>query len=218
MPEPVSGAMLGSALRGCALGFYGKIPARGDFVRNGLPHAFIDPWDRWLQQGIAASRAELGDEWVAAWLEAPIWFFALAPGICGPDAALGLWMPSVDRVGRHFPLTLAAIATGGNARQLAHDSGGFLAAAERAGLDALESDLGPEELAGRIAAAAEAPPAGPGVDPAAYMTANALWWTEGSPRVPPRAFAGDALPNDLTFVTMLDAGAATASADPACCP
>ena len=210
MPEPVSAGPFGSSLRECALGFYGKIPARGDFVRSGLPHAFIDPWDRWLQQRIAASRAELGEAWVPAWLEAPIWSFALPPGLCGPDAVLGLWMPSVDRVGRHFPLTLAAIAPDGDVRALVSGNGGFLFAAEQAGLAAVESDLAPEELADRILAAAVATPADPGVDPAAFPDCNALWWTEGSPRVPRRAFTSDALPDDATFVTMLDASAVTA--------
>ena len=217
MPEPLSIGTFASSLRDGALGFYGKIPARGDFVRNGLPHAFVDPWDRWLQQGIAASRVELGDEWVPAWLEAPIWSFALGPGICGPDAVLGLWMPSVDRVGRHFPLTLAAIVPSGDARDLARDNGGFLFAAEQAGLAAVESDLGPEGLADRILAAAGAAPADPGINPAAYPGGDALWWTEGSARVPPGAFTSDALPDEAKFMQMLDAGITTTLADGAGC-
>lgn len=217
MPEPVSLGTFGSSLRECALGFYGKIPARGDFVRSGLSHAFIDPWDRWLQQGIAASQEELGEAWIAAWLEAPIWSFALAQGVCGPDAVLGLWMPSVDRVGRHFPLTLAATVPGGDARDLARSNGGFLFAVEQAGLAAVESDLTPEGLARRILAAVEAPQSDPGLDPAAYPDGNALWWSEGSPRVPRCAFSSDALPDEPTFVKMLDAGAATAPTDGADC-
>jgi type VI secretion system protein ImpM len=205
MSQPISGT-ISLSLRDCALGFYGKIPARGDFIRSGLPYAFIDPWDRWLQEGIAASRAELGDEWVAAWLEAPIWSFALAPGICGPDAALGLWMPSVDRVGRHFPLTLAAIVPGGNLSELVCNNGGFLAAAEQAGLVAVESDLEPDELAARIRAAAEAAQADPGVDPSAYSSGiTALYWSQGSQRMPGFTFAGAALPDASQFVKMLDA-------------
>ena len=29
-------------------GFYGKLPARGDFVRAALPRDFTDRWDAWL--------------------------------------------------------------------------------------------------------------------------------------------------------------------------
>lgn len=213
MPQPVGDGAMTSSLHHCALGFYGKIPARGDFVRNGLPQAFVEPWDSWLQQRIAASRTTLGDDWVAAWLEAAIWSFALPPGICGPDAVLGLWMPSVDRVGRHFPLTVAAIVPTGNIGDLVRDNGGFLIAAEQAGLAALETDLGPEELADRLRGAPAAPPADPGIDPTAYPGVNTLWWTEGAPRVPPRAFASETLPDDLVFAAMLDAGAASILAD-----
>ena len=216
MSQPLMGAPSIPA-HDCVLGFYGKIPARGDFVRSRLPHAFVDPWDQWLQQGIAASKVELGDEWIAAWLEAPIWSFAMAPGICGPDAVLGLWMPSVDRVGRHFPLTLAATVSAGDVCQLVQDNGGFLAAAEQAGLAALENDLEPDVLADRILAAATAPPADPGIDPTAYPGGNGLWWTQGSPRVPPCAFASHTLPDCSTFAKMLDAGVTSVSTEGAGC-
>src|SRR5690242_3290244 len=98
------------ALRNAAIGFYGKIPARGDFVHAGLPRTFTDTWDRWMQRMLPASRSALRDAWLPAWREAPVWRFALTPGTCGRNSVIGLWMPSVDRVGRHYPLTLAAVA------------------------------------------------------------------------------------------------------------
>jgi type VI secretion system protein ImpM len=204
VPQSLGAAARNPPLRECAVGFYGKIPSRGDFVRSGLPHGFIDPWDRWMQEGIAASHAALGDDWVGVWLRAAIWSFALAPGLCGPDAVLGLWLPSVDRVGRHFSLTLAAVVPGGQLLQLVHDNGGFLGAVEHAGLAALESNISPDELAALSRAAVNAEPIDPGIDPAQYPDARALWWTEGAPRVPRQAFASDALPDAAAFVKMLD--------------
>ena len=88
------------------VGFYGKLPARGDFVRAGLPRDFTDPWDDWLQSVIAGSRALMGDAWLPAFLEAPVWRFRPAAGMCGARAALGLMLPSVDKAGRYFPLDL----------------------------------------------------------------------------------------------------------------
>ena len=35
-----------------------------------------------------ASRSALDTEWLPAWLEAPVWRFALTAGVCGPDAAV----------------------------------------------------------------------------------------------------------------------------------
>jgi type VI secretion system protein ImpM len=192
-------------MRARTAGFYGKIPSRGDFVRSGLPRGFIDPWDRWMQQAMAASRIVLGDEWTAAWLQAAIWSFALAPGLCGPDAVIGVFLPSVDRIGRHFPLTVAAVAPGAQVQDLVRDGGGFLAAAEQAGLAAVESDIAPDDLAARVDAAIEAAAADPGIDAALYPQARALWWTEGAPLVPRGAFTGDALPEADAFVRMLDA-------------
>ncbi|NQD93105.1 type VI secretion system-associated protein TagF [Pseudomonas sp. CrR25] len=88
-------------------GFYGKLAGRGDFIHRGLPSSFIEPWDTWLAAGIAASQAELGDAWLDAYLVSPLWRFAAAPGLFGNDAVAGVMMPSIDRVGRYFPLCIA---------------------------------------------------------------------------------------------------------------
>ena len=90
-----------------APGFYGKVTSLGDFVTRRLPDAFVSGWDEWLQYGIAASREQMQQAWLETYLTSPIWRFALTPGIFGEAAWAGVLMPSVDRVGRHFPLTLA---------------------------------------------------------------------------------------------------------------
>lgn len=90
-----------------ACGLYGKIPSEGDFVTRRLPWEFTSVWDDWLQQGMQASREALGLQWLPLYLSAPIWRFQVAPGVCGPAGWRGVFMASVDRVGRHFPLTLA---------------------------------------------------------------------------------------------------------------
>jgi type VI secretion system protein ImpM len=89
-------------------GFYGKLPNLGDFVSRRLPAEFIKPWDLWLQESLAESRVRLGDEWLATYLTSPLWRFVLTPGIAGQTGWAGVMMPSVDRVGRYFPLTLAS--------------------------------------------------------------------------------------------------------------
>jgi type VI secretion system protein ImpM len=187
-------------------GFFGKIPARGDFVRAGLPNGFITAWDDWLQSVIPVSRDALGEEWLPAWLEAPIWRFALARGVCGSDAVLGLWMPSMDRAGRHFPLTLAATVPDAGIETLARNGAEWLAEAERAGLDAVMCDLAPDRLAGALALV-PAPPTGGssgGVDSGITDAGASRWWTEGAPRVAPRTFEILGLPNGIAFAGMLD--------------
>lgn len=87
-------------------GFYGKLPVLGDFVSRRLPADFIRVWDGWLQRSLAASREHLGETWLDIYLTSPIWRFILSPGTCGATGWMGVLMPSVDRVGRYFPLTL----------------------------------------------------------------------------------------------------------------
>jgi len=87
-------------------GWFGKIPSLGDFASRRLPDTFVRRWDRWLQAGLARAREDDGD-WLSGYLVAPIRRFWLAPGVLGAAGWAGLLMPSVDRVGRHFPLTLA---------------------------------------------------------------------------------------------------------------
>jgi type VI secretion system protein ImpM len=157
---------------GVVTGFYGKLPARGDFVRAGLPRDFTDPWDDWLQAVIAGSRTLMGDAWLPAFLEAPVWRFTLPRGMCGAQAVLGLMLPSVDRAGRYFPLTFAALSAHG----IAMSSGeAWLDACEAAGRNALEQDTPPQEIAdmvGSIDLAEEA-----------EDFSDATWWSEGSPLV-----------------------------------
>jgi type VI secretion system protein ImpM len=209
MPEPIAATAIPAPPQAAAIGFCGKLPARGDFVAVGLPRRFVDAWYDWMQLMLMTSREALGEAWVPAWLEAPIWRFALSPGICGPDAVLGLWMPSVDRIGRHFPLTFAATVADGELGTLIRGGGRILAAAEGAGLDALAHDLEPEDLAARLAA----PIAGMAeADPEMCPPDGALWWTNGSPLVSASVIATLALPDEATFIGMLDAGASLAQA------
>ncbi len=88
-------------------GFFGKIPGHGDFIDRGLPASFKETWDNWLQHGLSSSKTVIGESWLNVYLTSPVWRFALCSGVCGPQAWAGILIPSVDRVGRYFPLTIA---------------------------------------------------------------------------------------------------------------
>jgi type VI secretion system protein ImpM len=91
------------------LGFYGKLPAYGDFIQKRLPQDFINPWHEWLQTGMLACRERDPEGWMAFYLNCPAWCFVLGAGICGEQAVAGVTIPSVDRVGRYFNFTMASI-------------------------------------------------------------------------------------------------------------
>jgi len=84
-------------------GLFGKLPQKRDFVSYGIRNDILNPLETWLQSAVAASRSELGRGWEEAYLVAPIWRFWIGADIFGQNCA-GAIMPSVDGVGRFFPL------------------------------------------------------------------------------------------------------------------
>jgi type VI secretion system protein ImpM len=181
-------------------GFAGKIPARGDFVHGGLPRDFTDPWHDWQSAAIAGSRELMGEAWLEAYLEMPVWRFTLPPGLCGPRAAIGLIMPSCDKVGRYFPLTFAALPKTGTPRP--DEWSEWLDAVEQLGRIALEDDTPPENLM---------PPPVP-LSPSSATTMESAWWTGGSPRVEATRLDLPTLPDAARFAAMLGFFAPTESA------
>lgn len=125
-------------------GWFGKLPGMGDFAHRRLPEAFRSVWDQWLQRGLARLKDRHAD-WMERYLEAPIWCFALGPGVAGERGWIGVLMPSVDGVGRYFPFTLAVELDGSAGTDLRGEA--LVAAlqwwirATQAALEGLEGDL-----------------------------------------------------------------------------
>jgi type VI secretion system protein ImpM len=159
-------------------GVFGKLPAHGDFVRRGLPRAFLTPGDAWLSAGVEAARAHLGEGWGPAWEAAPAWRFRLAPGTCGPQAVAGVLLPSRDQVGRRFPLTLAAVGPAAAVLPAAE----WYAALEAAAAAARAGELDADRLEASL------PPL-PCDDPDATLDRRSLFWREGAPARPMPAAA-----------------------------
>jgi len=92
-------------------GWHGKLPSLGDFASRRLDPAFIEAWDGWLAAGLLALREADAAGWLDAYLASPSWRFLLLPGVLpgepGREGWAGVLMPSVDRVGRYFPFTIA---------------------------------------------------------------------------------------------------------------
>jgi len=135
-----------------ATGWYGKLPARGDFLSRRLPGAFVHRWDAWQQTAIASGIERLGTRWLDCYSRAPAWRFVISPGIVTDGALAGVLMPSADRVGRLFPLTIASVLAPGSidlAKTLAEVDAWFasIEAVARAALDpALDLDAYDERI------------------------------------------------------------------------
>lgn len=191
-------------------GWFGKLPHLGDFASRRLPEAFVRRWDRWLQRGLVAARAELGERWLGVYLVAPVLRFWLAPGLAGQVAWAGLMMPSVDRVGRHFPLTVAQPLAPLAAALAAHD---WFAALDGCARRVLDVHYTVEDFEQALAALAPPAPAGADADAQALAARclddgpgdsaiGSLWWCgDAGPDSEFRRF--DALPPASAFVALL---------------
>ena len=145
------------------VGFYGKLPFKGDFLQRRVPQEFVDPWDAWLQQCLHESRQQLQDAWLDAYLTGPIWRFVFSDGVCGAGVYAGVLVPSVDRVGRYFPLTIVSRLNGNHCPlEVACAAGPWFEAAEAVALAALEAaEMDIDEFDDRIEKLARHLPAAP---------------------------------------------------------
>ncbi|WP_298965152.1 type VI secretion system-associated protein TagF [uncultured Roseibium sp.] len=92
-------------------GYFGKLAARADFVTANCPAGFMRLWEPFLMKGLAQSRLDLIEAWEEAYMTMPVWRFWLTPAQEGSElgvAVAGAFMPSIDKVGREFPLTVVA--------------------------------------------------------------------------------------------------------------
>jgi type VI secretion system protein ImpM len=135
-------------------GFYGKLPAKRDFVAANVSRRFLEVWEPWLQAGMATSRQIFGEAWREIYLRSPIWRFWLGAHFCG-EAVMGAFMPSIDGVGRYFPLTIAIDESEGVLPPPEIEANeAWFDAIETVLLDALHPDRTFEEAAATVAALA----------------------------------------------------------------
>lgn len=159
--------------------WFGKLPSIGDFVGRRMPHDLTGDWDYWLRSGLDQLRSDVPDTWQQRFVHSPIWFFLTPARVTGVPAC-GVIAPSVDRVGRFYPLTVMALADGRHAT-LADKATlcRYLVGAHAAVVDARRQPLSPDELDARLAVlpspfqAPSAPPQ-PAAQPVSPLIANIL--------------------------------------------
>ncbi len=133
-------------------GLYGKLPAHGDFVQHNLDPMFVSVWDNWLQKSLLASQEDLQDNWLNLYLIGPIWRFALSSGVIDEDNCWsGIIIPSVDKVGRYYPLTVATALPADTAlASFMTQAGPWFTEIENIVLEALEIGWTLEEIAYKL--------------------------------------------------------------------
>lgn len=93
-----------------AVAAFGKTPRMGDFLRTGSAGPATDSFDDWIQQGMAYAEAKRGAGWPAAYASGAPWAYTFRPPRSASvrQGLVGVLKPSVDSVGRRFPLVIAA--------------------------------------------------------------------------------------------------------------
>jgi type VI secretion system protein ImpM len=181
-----------------APGWFGKLPALGDFASRRLPPAFVQALDAWLQQGLAAAVEARGADWLDLYLRARPRRFWIAAGLLERRAWSGVLAPSVDGVGRRFAFTVAAPAPDAQALL---DAPGWGDAVEALARRLFDEGFGVADIERDIADFG--PP--PGDARAARAARGSLWWHGDRPQErlrfpalpPPAAFATLFAPDDL---------------------
>jgi type VI secretion system protein ImpM len=207
-------------------GFFGKLPSHGDYVTRRLPSALRSGWEAWLDAGLERSREMLGDKWLELYLSSPIWCFAAAAGCCGEKPFAGVLMPSVDRIGRYFPLSvLTPVETECSAAEIALGAKGWFERVSAIALSCLADDFDLARFDGALAAepfpslddSAAGSLEGRSVedDPIADVAPllgrllersgmpYSLWWTSGSPAIAACCRAFQSLPRPEDFAKLL---------------
>lgn len=168
-----------------AVQLFGKLPAHGDFVSRGLSADARDTLDQWLAASMSATRERLGDEMFADRFDtAPPWR-CVVPTDAGVLA--GALAPSVDAVGRRYPIYLARSDAADGAEAMAE-------ACEALLYDALAEAWDADALANAAASIV--------VETDADGTCDARWWTLGNDVFDPAAIAGERPP--ALFQVLLD--------------
>lgn len=210
-------------------GLYGKLPGHGDFIQRELPSNFVQTWDEWLQRAVHGSRELLGESWLDYYLTSPIWRFVLSSGVINDQAWAGILVPSVDSVGRYFPLTMAVpVSPNSNPFALQVIAENWYQQLSDLAIEALQGALQADQLldcfpefahgavtsqvsiaSGSHVAISDGGSIGssyPGLLNHLYrdqFPSFSLWWCAGSDHLPPTTMVSPALPEPTLYCAML---------------
>ena len=131
--------------------WFGKLPSQGDFVGRRMPHAMVKCWDDWMRAGLDTLRNEAPSNWEQRFVHSPLWFF-MSPAVVMGVPVVGVLAPSVDRVGRCYPISVMAVADQDDC-DLASDGAvtRFLTGARDAVINARRLPLSADQLDAQLA-------------------------------------------------------------------
>ncbi|MDR1424973.1 MAG: type VI secretion system-associated protein TagF [Azoarcus sp.] len=217
------------------MGWFGKLPAVGDFAGRGIPGTARETVHEWIASGMADLVREDPEDWRAAYLVSPVWHFVVNAGIWDQYALAGCIAPSIDKVGRFSPL-LALRAFEDDIDDILPprsrwlyqiDAGLRRIIGERIAVEdvpgvlgltdaELEDGAAPEAVGGILSELGISDEAAdthrewfswPDLS-ALFRERNnrSFWWAEPSPHLPPRQIIHRGPPDDVLFCLLMGGG------------
>ncbi|WP_034912035.1 type VI secretion system-associated protein TagF [Erwinia sp. 9145] len=89
-----------------AIGWYGKLPSAGDFLKRRFPDAIWQQWTHWFQVGLLnwQQNEEQRPDSEQKFSSAPVWNFIVPPMLGSQLVQMGCLLPARDSVGRQYPV------------------------------------------------------------------------------------------------------------------
>ncbi|MFU9137140.1 type VI secretion system-associated protein TagF [Erwinia tasmaniensis] len=89
-----------------AIGWYGKLPSAGDFLKRRFPDAIWQQWTNWFQVGLLnwQKNEEQRPGGERKFSSAPVWNFVVPPMLGSQLVQMGCLLPACDSVGRQYPV------------------------------------------------------------------------------------------------------------------
>lgn len=215
------------------LGWFGKLPAVGDFAGRGLSVTLRESVGGWCEDGMKALVDRGGVDWREAYLVSPVWHFVMNAGIWHDGALTGCFAPSIDRIGRCSPLIVLRSFDPARIADVLPPASDWLYEVDRlirrvvgdglpvdAVLPALESATDADRQAGVGAEGTGGILADLGIEAAPLSGAawfswpglktqfgerrlSSYWWAEPSPKKPPLQFIHGGMPDAALFALLM---------------
>jgi len=213
------------------VGWFGKLPALGDFTGRELPLALREHIHAWCSDGMGHLTHIYGQTWKPAYQLAPVWHFAMNAHLWDARPLLGCVAPSMDSIGRCSPVLALCSIDAALLRDHLPPCNRWLYQVEALLRQAICGDVPVNaiqpELQTALAASRSFQPVGESASDILAdlgITADAanpnwfswpdlaerfnerkqrsFWWAEPSPRQPPRQFIHNGVPDSDLFALL----------------